>query len=409
MSKQKIQNLAGFRDFLPEEATKRAWLKEKMVSVFEKWGYLPLETPTVEPLELFAGEIGEDEKLFFKFKDLGGRNVALRYDQTVPTCRVIGQYANKIVFPFRRYQIQSNFRAEKPQKGRYREFVQADVDILGVASPLADAETIAISLDLYRSLGFKKVVAAINNRDLMKNIPYPAIVAIDKLQKIGRQGVIDDMLGKKISPAKAREYLDFVENLKPDETLITIFNYLKEAGFPQDWYQFTPTLARSFSYSQGPIWEIVVPEYSAGSVGGGERYDKLVEKITGQKIPATGIAFGFDRTIEALETCKLLPPLPTKTQVLVTSFSPELFSTSLMLSQELRSQLIATELYPDPNVKLEKQLKYADKRNISYVVIFGPDEKAKNIVTLKDLKNRTQYTVAREKLSETLSSALVKR
>src|SRR3990167_1942251 len=214
MTKTTLQTLRGFRDFLPQDARKRQWLKDIMAKVFESWGYEPLETPTLEPLELFAGEIGEDEKLFFRFEDLGGRQVALRYDQTVPTCRVIGQYFNQLTFPFRRYQIQSNFRAEKPQAGRYREFVQADVDIFGVASPLADAEAIAISLDLYKSLGFKQVVAVVNNRDLMKDIPYAAISAIDKLDKIGSDGVISSMISKGITPDLAQKYFDQVRNIQ---------------------------------------------------------------------------------------------------------------------------------------------------------------------------------------------------
>jgi len=224
------QTLKGFRDFLPPQAAARQWLKGQMIKVFEKWGYEPLETPTLESYELFKGEIGEDEKLFYKFKDLGDREIMLRYDQTVPTCRVIGQYFNQLTFPFRRYQIQSNFRAEKPQAGRYREFVQADVDIFGVASPLADAETIAISLDLYKSLGFKQVVAVVNNRDLMKDIPYAAISAIDKLDKIGSDGVISSMISKGITPDLAQKYFDQVRNIQPDETINTIFDYLKNAG-----------------------------------------------------------------------------------------------------------------------------------------------------------------------------------
>jgi len=153
MSIIKPQTLKGFRDFLPKEAAQRQWLRNIMSKVCETWGYEPLETPTLEPLELFAGQIGEDEKLFFKFKDQGGRDVALRYDQTVPTCRVIGQYNNQLIYPFRRYQIQPTFRAEKPQKGRYREFTQFDIDIFGVASPSADAEVIAVTLDIYKKLG----------------------------------------------------------------------------------------------------------------------------------------------------------------------------------------------------------------------------------------------------------------
>jgi len=377
-----------------------------MIKVFEKWGYEPIETPTVEPLEIFQGEIGEDEKLFFKFTDLGGRNVALRYDQSVPTCRFVGANFSKIILPFRRYQIQSNFRAEKPQRGRYREFVQADIDIFGVASPTADAETIAMSIDLYKTLGFKKVVALINNRDLMKDIPYPAIVAIDKLKKIGKDGVIRDMNNKGISNKQAEEYLFKVESLQPDETITTIFSYLERAGFDKEYYEFSPTLARSFSYSQGPIWEMVIPQYDAGSVGGGERYDGLMERTTGLKIPATGIAFGFDRTLEALEVCKLLPKFTAITKVLVSVFSPDFWDTSVTLASQIREAGIATEIYPQKDIKLDKQLKYADRRGIPYVIILGPNEIEKGVVTLKDFASKTQLVVARETLVEALKAAI---
>jgi histidyl-tRNA synthetase len=399
-----LQPLKGFRDFLPKDAKERQWLRGEMIKVFERWGYEPLETPTLEPYELFKDEVGEDEKLFYKFKDLGDRDVMLRYDQTVPSCRVVGQYSNELVFPFRRYQIQSNFRAEKPQAGRFREFVQADIDIYGIASPLADAETIAVSLDLFKSLGFKKAVAVINSRDLMKGIPYEAIVAIDKLGKIGEEGVISDMLTKNISPEKAREYFDFVKNIRPDETINTIFSYLKNTGFPDDWYRFEPTLARSFSYSQGPIWEMVIPEYSSGSVGGGERYDGLMERISGQKIPSTGIAFGFDRTLEACEQFGLIPIQNTVTKILVTVFSNDLYSPALQLSRSLRNSGINTELYPDTGTKLDKQLKYAFRKGIPFVAILGPDEVEKNLVTLKNMSTGEQKKLSLEETVNTLTN-----
>src|SRR3989338_151698 len=191
-----IQTLKGFRDFLPEEALTRNWLRNRIQKVFETWGYYPLETPTLEPLELFTGQIGEEENLFFKFKDPGGRDVALRYDQTVPACRVVGQYYRQLPMPFRRYQIQPAFRAEKPQAGRYREFLQCDADIFGIESPLADAEVIALGLDIYRRLGFKQTKVLINDRALLKDIPYTVLVAIDKLKKIGKDGVIEAMVAK---------------------------------------------------------------------------------------------------------------------------------------------------------------------------------------------------------------------
>lgn len=377
----KAQNLKGFRDFLPKEALKRQWLKNKLIEIFEIWGYDPLETPTLEPLEIFEGQIGDEEKLFYKFKDPGGRNVALRYDQTVPTCRVVGQYANTLVMPFKRYQIQSAFRAENTQRGRYREFTQCDADIFGIKSPIADAETIALSLDIYKKLGFTKAKVLISDRNLLKDIPYEAIVVIDKIKKIGREEVLKQV------PEK---YLNYVENLKPNETIRTILDYLEKSGFDKDWYAFEPTIARSFAYSSGPIWEVEIPGFEGGSVLGGERYDNIVKNISGLDIPGTGFALGFDRTLEAADQFGLIPTVNTVTKVLVTIFSPELFENSIKISLKLRDKGTNTELFPDPTAKLDKQLKYADKKGIPYVLIIGPDEAARGTVQLKNLQTKKQ-------------------
>jgi len=387
-----LQTLKGFRDFLPKEALKRQWLKNKIVQVFEQWGYDPLETPTLEPLELFAGQIGEDEKLFFKFKDNGGRDVVLRYDQTVPICRVVGQYSQDLPMPFRRYQIQPAFRAENTQKGRYREFLQCDADIFGVESPIADGEVISLSLDIYRQLGFKSIKVLINDRSLLINLPYKAVVAIDKLEKVGPEGVIEDMISKGIDRPQAQEYLNKTKNLQPNETIKIIFDYLAKQGFVEGQYEFKPTLARSFSYSSGPIWEIICPEVEGGSLLGGERFDNLIEKISGKKIAGTGFGLGFDRTLEAAEQLGLVPEFNTKTKVLVTVFSPDLLKSSLKLSSNLRKAGISTELYPNDQVKLDKQLKYASAKNIPYVIILGPKEVEKDTVTLKDLSTGNQKT-----------------
>ena len=375
-----------------------------MIEVAEKWGYEPIESPTLEPYSLFKGEIGEDEKLFYKFTDNGGREVMLRYDQTVPTCRYVANNFNELTFPFKRYQIQSVFRAENSQRGRYREFTQFDVDIFGVASPTADAEVIAENLDTYLKIGFKKPVIVFNSRDLMKGIPYEAIVAIDKLKKIGRDGVIADMVSKGIELSQANIYFDQVKNIKPDENIKTIVSYLEKSGFSSEFYRFEPTLARSFSYSQGPIWEIVIEDYTVGSVGGGERYDGMMERLTGMKIPATGIAFGFDRTVEAAEQLGLIPSAKTNTCVLVTTFDPSLLRQSLQVATSLRQAGINTEVYPAQE-KMEKQLKYADKKGIPYAVILGEDEVAKNVVTVKNLVTREQKTVTLEEAMRIVSNS----
>jgi len=399
MANNSIQTLRGFRDFLPEEAQKREWLKNRLTEIFKLWGFEPMETPTLEALELFEGQIGEDEKLFFKFSDPGGREVALRYDQTVPTCRVVGQYKDRLTMPFKRYQIQPAFRAERPQKGRYREFLQCDADIFGSSSPLADAEVIGLSLDIYRQLGFPNAKVRINDRSLLKDIPYQAIVSIDKLEKIGREGVIEDMITKNITPSDAQKYLEIVEKIQPNETVTVILEYLKNLGFAPDWYTFDPTIARSFSYSTGPIWEVVIPGIK-GSVLGGERFDQLVEKVSGINIPGTGFGLGFDRTLEAMEELGLIPETSQSTKVLVTVFSPETLNTSTKIVGQLRQKGIASELYPDVMSKIGKQVKYADKRKIPFVIVVGPDEIAQDTLTLKQLATGKQQVV---KMAEAIS------
>lgn len=399
-----ILPLKGFRDFLPEQAAKRKWLKDKLAGICESWGYAPLETPTLEPLEIFTGAIGEDEKLFFKFKDQGERDVALRYDQTVPTCRVIAEYQNTLTFPFKRYQIQPAFRSEKPQKGRYREFIQVDADIFGVKTPDADAEVIALSLDIYRQLGFKRALVRINSRALFKDMPYEAIVSIDKIKKIGDDGVLAEMNRKGIAPYKAKEYLSYVKNLKPNEEIAFILKYLKDYGFPDDWYEFDPTIARSFSYSMGPIWEVVIPDAGDLSVLGGERYDGLLEKFAGRDIGGTGFAIGFDRTLEAAEAMGLAPMVSSGGQVLVTVFSADGQARSLTNAKSLRTAGLKVDLYPGSD-KLEKQLKYADRKGIPYVIIQGPDEESRNVVKLKNMKTKEQEELTLEAVIDKLANA----
>lgn len=396
MNKFKLATPKGFRDFLPADAIKRNFLRDKIRQVFERWGYDPLETPTLEYAELFKGVIGEDEKLFFKFKDAGGREVALRYDQTVPASRVVAQY--NIPMPFRRYQIQSAFRAEKPQRGRYREFLQCDADIWGIPSPIADAEVIALSLTIYQELGFKKAIARVNDRALFKDLPYAAIVAIDKLKKVGEEAVIAEMRNKGISQEMAKRYLNRVINLKPNETILAIFSLLEKYGFDKDWFIFDPTTARSFAYSDGPIWEIEIPEYTAGSVLGGERYNSLTGKISGKDVTGTGFGLGFDRTLEAMEQLGLFPTSKTTTQVLVTVFNSELVDKSIEVTTKLRAVGINTEIWLEPEDKLDKQLKYADQKGIPYALIIGPEESEEQQVTLKDMQSQSQQKVTIDQL-----------
>ncbi len=388
----KPQILKGFRDFFPEEAMKRQYAIGIIRSTFELYGFSPIETPAIEYLEVFTGNIGEDEKLFYNFEDSGGRKVALRYDQTVPTCRFIAQYPDRITMPFKRYQIQTVWRAEKPQKGRYREFLQCDADIFGVEDRLADAETIALTIDIYKKLGFKKPVAIINDRDLYKDIPYKAIVSIDKLEKIGEEGVLAELSKKGYSPQEAKSLLETVKGNQPNDNLKKIFSYLDDYGMGEN-YRFKPTLARSFSYSTGTIWEIVAEEFDGGSLAGCERYDGLISRFSGKNVPAVGFAIGFDRTILAMEELGLFPDIKTKTKVLVTVFGQELVKNSLSAALFIRTNFINCELYSDPKVKLEKQLKYANKNGIPYVIIIGPEEAKNGQVILKDMSTGKQKSL----------------
>ena len=403
----KPQTLKGFRDFLPQDAMKRQYVIDIIRKTFELYGFEPIETPAIEYLEVFTGNIGEDEHLFYKFVDSGGRKVALRYDQTVPTCRVIAQYQDKIILPFKRYQIQTVWRAEKPQKGRYREFLQCDADIFGIDDRTADAETVALTIDIYKNLGLKKPIAIINDRDLYQGIPYKAIVAIDKLTKIGEDGVVKELITKGYSQQDALKLLNSVRLRQPNDNLKQIFTYLNTYGMKEN-YRFNPTLARSFSYSNGTIWEIVVEEYKEGSLAGCERFDSLVSRFSKRRIPGVGFAIGFDRTVLAMEELGLLPQVKTKTVALISVFDRELLSLSQRITHTLRSANINTELYSNPGDRLDKQLKYADKKGIPYAVIVGPEEVAKKVVKLKDLKARSEVVIASEKLVETIRKLTAK-
>lgn len=400
----KPQTLKGFRDFLPEEAMKRQYAVDIVRRTFEMYGFVPLETPALEYLEVFTGNIGEDEQLFYKFTDEGGREVALRYDQTVPTCRLMAQYQDKITLPFKRYQIQTVWRAEKPQKGRYREFLQCDADIFGVDNRTADAETIALSIEIFKNLGFKNPLAIINDRQIYQDIPYKAIVAIDKLDKIGDEGVIEELIKKGYTKNEAQELLNRVKNNKPNENLQKVFEYLDSYGM-KDHYKFKPTLARSFSYSDGTIWEIVVPEFTTGSLLGGERFDSLTSRFSKLRIPGVGFALGFDRTLVAMEELGLLPNTKTRTKVLVTIFNQDLLSESQKVVSLLRKNNINSDLYPDSQVKLEKQLKYANQKEIPYVVVLGPDEVQKKAVQIKNMKEKSQQEVTVDELIKILTTS----
>lgn len=394
----KIQTLKGFRDFLPEQSTKRQYVINTLKEVFTRFGFEPLETPTLEYEEILTGKYGEEgDKLMYRFEDNGGRRVAMRYDQTVPLARVVAEYQHVFPFPFKRYQIQNVFRADNTQKGRFREFLQCDIDTVGSNSPSSDAEIVAVVNSAFTALGFDEYTIQLNDRSVFKGVPQKAITIIDKLEKQGEDSVSRELEENGFSK-------DLIEELRatPEpETLTKIMETAKSLGVSENRISYNPTLARGLDYYTGLIIEVSIPDYNAGSVGGGGRYDKLIGMFlpagrqgTKEDVPAVGFAFGFDRIIEAMEEKNLFPnTVSQSTKVLVTVFGPELAKNSLTVARELRENGITTQLWLDDTVKIDKQIKYADQKNIPYVVIIGPDEATNDTVMLKSLSDRTQKQV----------------
>lgn len=406
----KLQTPKGFRDFLPQDALKRKAVIDRIVSVFERFGFDPLETPTVEYEETLQGKYGEEERLIYKFQTNGGDYLALKYDQTVPLARVVAQWgpvgAQKLSLPFKRYQIQSAFRGENTQKGRYREFLQCDADIVGVSSPLADAEIVSLAYEIYHSLGLD-IVIKINDRALLSEFDPKHLSAVDKLNKIGVEGVMKELETKGLSGAEAAQALNKIKSMQPTPTLQQVMNDFKAAGYPDNVLMFDPTLVRGLDYYTGIILEVVLrSDTNSSSLCGGGRYDKMIGKFTGVDIPAIGFAIGFDRTVEALEANNLITPITTKTQVLVATGSANFLPKALNVLASLRHSGLNAEIWLDSSTKLEKQLKYTDVKGVRFAVIVGMLEtEAADEVILKDLHSRSQESVKITELIEKIKTA----
>lgn len=384
----KAQTLKGFRDFLPKEASQRLRVIDLFRSVFARFGFEPLETPALEYAETLTGKYGtEADTLLYLFKDNGDRNVGLRYDQTVPLSRVMAQYP-EIPLPFKRYQMQPVWRAENTQKGRFREFLQCDIDIVGAASETSDVEIITTTIEALRLLNLPNPIITINDRTIfdMYNVSKEEIIIIDKLDKIGKEAVID--LLAKGGRTDANNLFSTFEKSAPTAKIKTIFTMLSSQGYKEGKdYEFSPFLARGLNYYTSTIFEARIPTYSAGAIAGGGRYDDLIGLFSGKPLPAVGIAFGFDRIMDILNEQQLLKEQPVGATVLVTVFDEPSRIQSGELAATLRDRGINTDLYLEP-AKLEKQLKYADKKGIPYVLVQGPNEKEQQVVQLKNMITR---------------------
>ena len=440
----------GTRDFLPEVMVRRNYIFDTIKGVFKRFGFQPIETPSMENLSTLLGKYGEEgDKLLFRILNSGdfmsgveqngeplqAEKIAgkicekgLRYDLTVPFARFVVQYRDQIAFPFRRYQIQPVWRADRPQKGRYREFYQCDVDIVGSNSILNEAELVQIVDEVFNALKIN-VVLKINNRKVLAGIaeyigkPDALIditVAIDKLDKIGIDAVnaelaqkgLDETAIEKLQPilfmkGDAREKFAQLKSLmsgievgeKGIEELETLFDYIDDMNVGIE-YELDLTLARGLNYYTGAIFEVKAKDVAMGSISGGGRYDNLTGIFGLQGVSGVGISFGADRIYDVLTELNLFPEKNGDiTEVIFLNFGPKEERYCLPYLQQLRRNGVNAEIYPD-SAKLQKQMKYADQRGIPVVVMAGEDEMNNKTFTVKFMKEGRQEKIAAENLIE---------
>jgi histidyl-tRNA synthetase len=439
----------GTRDFSPAEMAKRNFIFDTIKGVFRKYGYQQIETPSMENLSTLTGKYGDEgDKLIFKILNSGDflakadeqalatRNSnqatasisekALRYDLTVPFARYVVQHQNEITFPFKRFQVQPVWRADRPQKGRYREFYQCDADVVGSASLLNEAEFIMIYDEALSLLGLKDFSIKINNRKILSGIAQvidkndsiiDMTVAIDKLDKIGFDGVVKELLERGFTQAD-------IDHIKPiillegsnDEKLAslraalkdstiglqgcdeiqTVFDYVAACKPLTAKLELDITLARGLNYYTGAIFEVKTNEVAMGSIGGGGRYDDLTGMFGLKGLTGAGISFGADRIYDVLEELNLFPQSAEQsTQVLICCFDEQGEKYGLPLLQNLRSENINAELYP-AGAKIKKQMEYANNKQIPYTVLIGSDEMQSGLLTFKNMESGKQGKLSAE-------------
>jgi len=403
-----MATLKGFRDFSQNQMALRKAVLTQIVSVFEKYGFTELQTPALEYQEVLLGKYGpEAEKLMYLFNDPGERAVGLKYDLTVPLARYVSENRD-IPLPFKRYQIQPVYRAENTQKGRYREFFQCDVDIVGVKTPASDAEILAVISDCFTALKFPDYTVQVNSRPVLFEIMeranvekdkwLSAIQSIDKLDKKSTDEVQGELNEKGFSQTQIVEIFASLKTAKPDNYLTQVLNMAEKLGAKN--IQFNPAISRGLDYYDGPIFETIVHEPKIGSVTGGGRYDGLLKALGGPDLPAVGTTIGLERIIDVIEELGLWADMKLQTTTaLVTVFGDEFMDQSIEVTKLLREHGTNAELYLDGNAKIEKQLKYADKKNIPFVIIVGADEIAQKVIRVKNMVERSEQIVSHEDLA----------
>lgn len=417
----KPEILKGTRDFLPAEMAKRQYTADIIRQAFTRFGYDAIDTPSIEYAKTILGKYGEEgNKLTYRFEDNGGRDICLRYDQTVPFARVVAANYQDLPMPFKRYQIGNVWRADKPAKGRYREFTQFDIDIIGTNSLVADAEIAAVINRVFADLGFTDYLIKFNSRRLMNSIldslnveddKHTAVIrVVDKLEKIGVEKVKKE-LEPIISPATADKVMEIMTLTGSNEEKINalnefdtseIENFLALArGFniKEENIEFDPSIARGLDYYTGIVFEAILPNVPIGSLCGGGRYDNLCGTFCKEKFSGVGVAFGFDRIVLAMEELGLFKNVGLNSQVLVTLFDEATIPNAQAILNDLQEAGVNAEIYTEP-AKLGKQFKYADKKQIPFVVICGPEEMEKGEVTIKVMESGDQKTIPRAQVGE---------
>ncbi|WP_437207196.1 histidine--tRNA ligase [Planctomicrobium sp. SH664] len=422
----KAQTLKGFRDYLPEAMLAREHLMETARRVYRSYGFSPIDTPALEYAEILLGK-GSDEtdKQLFRFIDQGDRDVAMRFDLTIPFARFAAQNIGVLGTPFKRYHIGTVWRAEKPQKGRYREFMQCDFDSIGTEANASDIETLMVIHDLMEALGFSSFTIRVNHRQLLNGLleklglaekSVGVLRALDKLPKIGRAKVTEELVTQVgISSENAEQVLSFA-GLKgtPQDILDQVaplvagnergedgiaklrelFDVCRTAGLPEERIALDVSIARGLDYYTGTIYETFLGDLPGiGSVCSGGRYDNLAGLFTKEKLPGVGASLGLDRLLAAMEELGLVQQLSTSAQVLVTMFDESRLADYMRLGRTLRRSGISTEVYPLAR-KLQKQLQYANRKRFRAAVIAGSNEFDRGVWTVKDLETGEQHEVS---------------
>jgi histidyl-tRNA synthetase len=420
----------GTRDFLPDEIRRREHVISVIRGVYEQYGFEPLETPAFENIETLLGKYGEEgNKLIFKIlrrgehEATGEADLALRYDLTVPLARVIAQYQHELPKFFKRYQIQPVWRADRPARGRFREFYQCDIDAIGSGSPIVEVEQLAAVSEVMSRLGFRDFVVRLNHRSLLtallglSEIPIAqydaALVALDKLDKIGRDGVQKEIQARGIPIESAGKLLTWLEDCARESPLEAVdalevllpghpavhelrtIQSLAESTPASGRIRIDPSLARGLSYYTGAIMEVTVPDL-AGSLGGGGRYDNLIGMFLGRAVPACGVSLGLERIIVVMTEKNMFPASTASgaVDVMVTIWSEETRAETLALASELRRAGLRVDVYPEAD-KLGKQFKHASSRHVPWVAVIGDDERAKGEVAIKDMRSGDQQRAPR--------------